>query len=236
MAVIRREDLLSLDFFFYNLALEAGGGNPPHLVRKDPNPHQPAYMVVQFDAPQNIAEQAYLETYADPLGHPVPPGSTGQNLTEEKPGSQGFDLPSQTRAAGPTRLALRLPSGKDALPFTLRDLLNWVALEPSIVPVAEAPDPDQTGVPLPPPIAPPVIRAPLPTETAIEAPWRLFLSPNYSAHGPTPPIPSRRVKAVEPSSGIHAWPCGVSRPRIMWPTRRSLAGFVPSGPPTTRPA
>jgi hypothetical protein len=56
--------------------------------------------------------------------------------------------------------------------------------------VAQAPDPNQTGVPEPPPIKPlPVIRRPGTTETAIEAPWRLFLSPNYSgawAHSSTP--------------------------------------------------
>ncbi|MFL5284346.1 MAG: hypothetical protein ACJ8AW_25985, partial [Rhodopila sp.] len=77
--------------------------------------------------------------------------------------------------------AFRLPSGTDALPYTLADLLNWVKLEQSVVPVAQAPDPNQIGVPEPPPIQPlPTIHQPQPTETAIEAPWRLFLSPNYS--------------------------------------------------------
>jgi hypothetical protein len=36
VSVVRREDLLALDFFFFNLALEAGGGSPPQLVRKNP--------------------------------------------------------------------------------------------------------------------------------------------------------------------------------------------------------
>src|SRR5277367_4224039 len=41
VSVVRREDLLSLDFLFFNLAMEAGGGNPPQLVRKDLT--QPSY-------------------------------------------------------------------------------------------------------------------------------------------------------------------------------------------------
>jgi len=52
------------------------------------------------------------------------------------------------------------------------------------------PDANQPGVPEPPAITPlPAIRQPLATETAIEAPWRLFLSPNYSgawAHSTAP--------------------------------------------------
>jgi hypothetical protein len=164
VSIVRREDLLSLDFLFFNLALEAGGGNPPQLVRKDPS--QSAYLVAQFSAPQNIAEQAYLEVDGQPV---------------EVPGSGDFPLPAQARAAGPSRLAFRLPAGTNAVPYSLGDLLNWVILEQSVTPVAQAPDVNQPGVPEPPPITPPpTIRAPEATETAIEAPWRLFLSPNYS--------------------------------------------------------
>src|SRR5262249_15346599 len=95
-----------------------------------------------------------------------------------------------TRAAGPSRLAFRLPAGTDTLHYSLESLLDWASLEQSVVPVAAAPDPNQKGVPEPPPIAPPPsIRQPASTETAIEAPWRLFLSPNYSgawAHAAVP--------------------------------------------------
>jgi hypothetical protein len=194
VSVVRREDLLSLDLLFFNLALEAGGGNPPQVARKDPA--HPSYLVAQFDAPQNIAEQAYLEFYnRDPPGHIPPPGSTVIDLTlaEEQPGSPGhpeWPLVAPTRAAGPSRLAFRFPAGTNALPYSFDNLLNWVSLEQSVVPVAQAPDANQQGVPEPPPITPlPPIREPLATETAIEAPWRLFLSPNYSgawAHSTAP--------------------------------------------------
>ena len=66
VSVLRRDDLLALDFQFFNLALEGGGGKPPQLVRKDST--QPAFLVAQFNSPQNIAEQAYLEDYNDPKG------------------------------------------------------------------------------------------------------------------------------------------------------------------------
>ncbi len=189
VSVLRREDLLALDFRFFNLAIEAGGGSPPQLVSKDPS--QPSFLVAQFDSPQNIAEQAYLEAFTDTAGHTPPPGGNPQNLTEEKPGSNpDFPAIAQTRAAGPSRLAFRFPNGTNSLPYSLDALLAWVSLEQSVVPVAATSDPNQTGVPEPPPIKPvPKIRQPGNTETAIEAPWRLFLSPNYSgawAHSPTP--------------------------------------------------
>jgi len=188
VSVVRREDLLALNFAFFNLALEAGGGDPPQLVRKDST--QPSFLVAQFDSPQNIAEQAYLEFTPDTVPpHTPPPGGGPQSLPEETPGSTP-DLPliAQTRAAGPSRLAFRFPTGTNVLPYSLANLLNWVYLEQSVVPVAQMPDANQTGVPEPEPIKPPPpISQPKATETAIEAPWRLFLSPNYSgawAHSP----------------------------------------------------
>ena len=197
VSILRREDLLALDFTFFNLALEAGGGNPPQLVCKDQS--QPSFLVAQFDSPQNIAEQAYLEAFTDTPGHTQPPGGNPQTLAEEKPGSSpAFPAIAQTRAAGPSRLAFRFPAGTDALPYSIDGLLSWVNLEQSVVPVAQAPDPNQTGVPEPPPIKPvPKIRQPGSTETAIEAPWRLFLSPNYSgawAHSSQPVTLTNRTE------------------------------------------
>ena len=153
VSLLRREDLLALEFGFFNLALEAGGGTPPQLVRKDAN--QPAYLVAQFDSPQNVAEQAYLEAYPATAGHHAPPGGNPESLTEEVPGSSpDFPAIAQTRAAGPSRLAFRYPTGTNQLPYSLAGLLNWVSLEQSVVPVAAAPDPNQSGVAEPPPISP----------------------------------------------------------------------------------
>jgi hypothetical protein len=190
VSVLRREDLLALDFQCFNLALEGGGGNPPQLVLKDSA--QAAFLVAQFDSPQNIAEQAYLESSpgTTPPHQAPPPGTDPQSLPDETPGSPGFPAIAGTRAAGPSRLAFQLPAGTTSLPYSLDSLLNWVSLQQSVVPVAQAPDPNQTGVPEPPlPAQTPQIRQPLATETGIEAPWHLFLSPNYSGawkHSTTP--------------------------------------------------
>src|SRR5438128_1518809 len=64
VSVLRRDDLLALDFLFFNLALEGSAGKVPRLAIKDNT--QPAYLVARFNSPQNIAEQAFLETYTDP--------------------------------------------------------------------------------------------------------------------------------------------------------------------------
>lgn len=199
VSLLRREDLLALDYLFYNLALEAGGGSPPQLVRKDPT--QPSFLVARFNAPQNIAEQAYFEASPDTTpAHPAPPpGTDPQHLDPEVPGSSSaFPLVAQSRAAGPSRLAFALPPGTDSLPYTVAGLLDWVSLDQSIVPVAHIPDPNQPDVPEPLPVLPrPAIREPSSTETAIEAPWRLFLSPNYAgtwAHSADPVTLSARTE------------------------------------------
>jgi hypothetical protein len=232
ISLLRRDDLLALDFLFFNLALEAGGGDLPQVVRKDPK--QPSYLVVRFDSPQNVVEQAYLEAYAD----------ARENLAAETPGTGSFPLVAPARAAGPSRLAFRLPTGTDALPFSLNELLSWAKLEQSVVPVAQAPDAHQTGVPEPPKIGPlPAIREPQATETAIESPWRLYLSPNYSgawAHSTTPVTLGARtelwhtrlaVRTPAPS-GFTADETIPRRVRAVWSPDYSSGPIPPhAGPP-----
>ncbi len=75
---------------------------------------------------------------------------------------------ARTRLAGPSRLAFEVPSNRLPMPFNLETLLDWVKLSPRLVPAASAP--------LSPGIIP-TIRAPEPTETALELPWFLVLSP-----------------------------------------------------------
>jgi hypothetical protein len=186
--MLRREDLLSLDFLLYNVALEGGGGTPPALVQKDPA--QPAYFVVRFNAPQNFGEQAIFEASNDGKGDTTPNDSLVTLV--------------QVVAAGPSRLAFKFPASITSIPYSLDSLLSWVSLDPSLVPVALpggsgpihaaalAPTPEAVpapgALPVPGPIPVPIpipipiprfpqIREPLPTETAIEAPWHLFISP-----------------------------------------------------------
>jgi len=172
--LLRREDLLSLDFLLYNVALEGGEGTSPALVQIDTT--QPAYFVVRFNAPQNFGEQAIFEASDDGKGDTTP--------------NDPLVTPVQVVAAGPSRLAFAFPAATTSIPYSLDSLLQWVSLDPSLVPVAL---PDNTSpmqlatsapgaMPLPRPVPVPIphfpqIREPLPPETAIEAPWHLFVSP-----------------------------------------------------------
>ncbi len=96
------------------------------------------YLVVHFP-PQNIAEQAFWEAEdpADGIDEEKP-----ENMESNPGGSEKEDLPPvQHRVAGPSRLAFKLPSGSNSLPYTLEDLLDWTVLEPSVVPAALPPPP-----------------------------------------------------------------------------------------------
>ena len=112
VSVLRREDFLALDFLFFNLALEGGGGQAPQLRVKDAN--LPAYLVARFNGPQNLAEQAFVE--ADPPANEVP-----------------TTPPVQSLAAGPSHLAFRLPASNTSLPYSFGSLLDWVKLQQSII-------------------------------------------------------------------------------------------------------
>jgi hypothetical protein len=176
LTALRPDDLLSLRLTWLNLELKDGA-----LIR-EPDAKD-AYIVVEFE-PQHIAEQAYFEV-ANKDGYPVetPPGKP-PNKDAATSASEKLPIPwkcAQSRVAGPSRLAFRVPDGVDSLPCTLDALLAACSEFPLSV-VATAPPP-------PPPMRKghkrmrPIlvlggVREPAPKETAIEAPWRLVLSPN----------------------------------------------------------
>ena len=151
VALLRRDDLLALDFLFGNLALEGGGGLAPRLARIDATAD--GLLTARFNGPQNIVDQAFPE---------VPP---------PLPASP----PVQALAAGPSRLVFKLGAGVSQVPYDLAGLLQWVAYDLNVSRAAALPDPP------PQPANGPAPTPPLPTETAIEAPWSLFLSPNATA-------------------------------------------------------
>jgi hypothetical protein len=68
-------------------------------------------------------------------------------------------------------LAFRLPDSTQSIPFTLQDLLAWTQLSLSVAPNA-GPDGTTAG---------PAVAAPGPQHTAIEAPYRIILSPDSKA-------------------------------------------------------
>jgi hypothetical protein len=171
-SVLRRDDMLALRFDFYNLVRNQQG----NLVRQ--NATQPAYVVVSpgygaDHAPQNVAEQAFLEK--DDSGTPA----------------EAVAAPGDVKGllAGRTRLAFRVPPGITSIPLTLSSLLNFAQFEPSVVPVALPPNPD--------PSLKPTIREPNETETWIETPWHMVLSPHVNsawAHATSPVVRNGRAE------------------------------------------
>jgi hypothetical protein len=149
VGLLRRDDLLSLEFLFENLALEGGGAVSSRLVRIDNSTD--GLVKVRFNTPQNIAEQAFPET--------TPPTPVAAP-------------PVKALAAGPSTLVFKLGAGVVSVDYSTATLLDWKQFDLSISKAARLPDPTK-GTP-----GGPAPTAPGDKDTAIEAPWRLFISPN----------------------------------------------------------
>jgi hypothetical protein len=184
VSVVRPQDLLVLTFEFMNLNLQAGGNGAPRLVRTAAN--SPAYIIVHFP-PQHIAEQAFFETQT--------PGSPG----DEAPPAP----PVRSRIAGPSRLVFALPAGVTEVPYSLEALLSWTGYQQSVGPTALPPPifpelvlrgeeiarvtPEEADscncAPVTPGLfwPPPTVQVPQAPHTAIEAPYRVIISPNKYA-------------------------------------------------------
>jgi len=106
-----------------------------------------AHLVVTH-LPQHLTEEAFPQNAAGNLAAPAP----------------GL---SRALLAYPSRLAFTLPPSLKSIPLTVAGLLDWAKLDPSLAPAAATFLNSK----------PPAIRAPSPTETSIELPWHLALSP-----------------------------------------------------------
>jgi hypothetical protein len=155
--LIRPDDFLSLTVGAFNLRLDASHPGGPALVRQDQR--VPAFLVVTFP-PQSVGEEAFFE-----------------GLTETDSDARKAPGDVQSRLSGPSRLAFRVPESVASIPYTLEGLLDWTALVPSLAPLRAL-----VGQPFfPPDTQPPPVAAPSDTETSIELPWRLILSPGPDA-------------------------------------------------------
>ena len=157
--ILRPDDLVVLDVEAINLKLDRSRPGRPRLLVE--NAAQEARLVFTFP-PQTLLEQAFFETQSS-----VPDTSTHTGTGESlpPPGLAG------ARLAGPSRLAFRLPHGASEIDYSIEGLLDWSRLELVLSPVAAIPD----GAP--PPAPAPPIAPPGDTETAVEIPYRLTLSP-----------------------------------------------------------
>ena len=180
VTVIRPEDLLVLEFSFTNIVLEKGeDGIPRLIVPKDSA--TPGIVQVNFP-PQSITEQAFFQT-SDEFklkvdGVCMPPRSEGVREcdpdADKTDGEDPSEPPVAARMAGPSQLVFELKSG-EYLDYTIEGLLDWSKLTARLVPGADGPKPE---------LKPPYIINPLSTQpdvpgfTALEMPYRLYLSPN----------------------------------------------------------
>lgn len=161
--LIRPDDLLNLDIEGPNLVLDASDPSAPVVVVEDPV--QPAFLIVRFP-PQTVVEEATFETDEPFLPttpqKPMPSASSGPPPT----------VPVRSRIGGETRLVLHVPADR-RIPYSIDGLLDWAGLRLSVSPLADLPTVlDDPMIAAAPPIA-----APSDTETAIELPYRIVLSP-----------------------------------------------------------
>lgn len=180
--LVRPEDLVHLRVTGVNLVLDPSDPEAPAIVVEDPD--QDGYLTVEFPA-QSIAESAYFEwdivkipAESDPKAPkatPPDPPTTDPSGHEplSPPGRPIGDRSVAALISRPSRLVFRVRPGT-RIPFSLAGLLDWSQLELSVSPIAaigrNASAADIAGAPAP---APPGA-----TETAIELPFQLVISPN----------------------------------------------------------
>lgn len=179
--LIRPDDLLNLQIECRNLTLDKSDPDNPALVPEDAA--QIAYLIVHFP-PQTIAEEARFETSATQ----PPPEDQAKPYNKPSPAFAGSEMPGKARArlGQPSRLVFQLPANSNPrIPYSIESLLSWTELELNVAAIADIPAvPTEAQLTNPPSIA-----SPTATETAIELPYRLMLSPNRSvvwSHATTP--------------------------------------------------
>ena len=168
--ITRPDDLLRLRIEARNLRVDRGDAAPASLVVDDAA--KPAFLLVQF-APQAIAEGAYYEATIVKVEPDVPPPPDGKPqpppTTIEAPGPPGT---TRVRIAQGSRLVFKVPANA-RVPLTIEGLLDWSALELNVNPIA-AIGPEPTAAQI---AGAPAIARPADTETAIELPYKLVVSP-----------------------------------------------------------
>jgi hypothetical protein len=127
--LFRREDMVWLQFSFYNLVLQPQkGSGVPQLIRETAG--DDAYVVVGFPV-QHVSEQC-VDAEATTLPNP------GQILT---------------KTSGPSQIAFMVPSSVTSIPCTDEGLLDWQGWSMELVGLSTGTPPDPTAsapLPLPP--------------------------------------------------------------------------------------
>jgi hypothetical protein len=169
---VRPQDLLELIFEFVQVDfVPPAAGQPGQVVGL-----QQSFLAVYFQ-PQHMAEEAVYENAGT---FSLPPD---QQWDPQPPGTPAPPAPGGIQAAlsGPSRLVFTIPQG-EMIPYTLDGLLEAMrTLPPSLSALVRWKPPGCNPIFVFNPTAarrPPVIGFPGRTITAIEAPYRLILSPD----------------------------------------------------------
>jgi hypothetical protein len=214
--ITRPDDLLRLRIQGRNLRVDTSGDDGAALVVEDAG--LDAFLLVHF-APQAIAEGAYYEATIVSVGPDVPPAPNGKPqpppTTIEAPGEPG-DVP--VRIAQGSRLVFRVPP--DArIPLTIEALLDWSGLEPSVNGIAAiGPDPTPAEI-----AAAPAIARPADTETALELPYRLVVSPTAGVRW------GHRLSPFTSRGRTELW-----HTRLLWPGEDGTEELTPRNPASLR--
>jgi hypothetical protein len=171
VALVRPDDLLNLTVEWQNLRIDKSDLKNPILVVD--NPATSGLLTFVFP-PQTIAESAFFESSTiPPEGKNRPPDPVGGNDPVTAPGDVAKGAHTTAQLAHSSRLVFSVPDSA-RIPFTLEGLLDWSKLKLQVNPIAAIPaHPSNSQI-----SSAPGIREPLPTETAIELPYRLVISPN----------------------------------------------------------
>ncbi len=217
ITVVRPDDLLVLRLDFLDVDFTPPQGGQPGRIAGQPQ----ARLIVHFQ-PQHVAEQAFWEA-SD--GTKQTPAEQAAEQTAPPPGNE-LPLPPpgsvQSRLAGPSRLAFTIPPGQ-SFPLTLEGVLEALTKLPLNVPPVAGYEPafgcllptswlQALGLP------PPKITEPNRFQTAIEAPYRLFLSPDSQAswaHAAKPVERDGRTELWHTRLGTHR-KSGDPRVRAVW--------------------
>lgn len=169
--VLRPQDLLELVFEFVNVDFVSPAGGQPGQVLGASN----STLAVYFQ-PQHMAEEA---VYEDAATFTLPPQQDWEENLQHPAGVPSLGS-IQAILSGPSRLVFTIPQG-EVIPYTMAGLLEAMQkLPPSVSPLMRWTPPGCNPITLFNPSAaprPPMIRFPDQKVTAIEAPYRLILSP-----------------------------------------------------------
>jgi hypothetical protein len=173
LTALRPDDLLALRITWVNMLLEGG-----KLVRGAAN--RAAYLIVELE-PQHVAEEAYFELAK---GYPVSDKDLLDAKTKTPSPLPDPGVAAQARLAGRSRLAFKVPASVPEIPCTLAGILGACSDLPlSVTATAVPPETPFRKIAgkqakKKTPKGPSHVEKPAPEQTAIEAPWRLELSPN----------------------------------------------------------